>query len=82
MVRSVVAGDEAAAAVRTFASTVLLPRAAAALDLPEDRTAAALSIMIGMAVARWVIRIEQLAGLSDEQLVERYVPGVRAVLGI
>lgn len=81
MIRSVVAGgDETGAAIRAYASTVLLPRVAEALDLPPDRVAAALSIMIGMAVARWIIGIEQLAALSVEELVARYVPIVRAAL--
>jgi AcrR family transcriptional regulator len=82
LIRSAVAGEETGAAVRAFASTVLLPRASDALDVPAERMAAALSIMLGMAIARWIIGIEQLAALAEEQLVARYVPAVRAALGI
>jgi AcrR family transcriptional regulator len=80
MVRSAIADDEQAAALRAFASSELLPPTAAALGLADDRLAAALSIMIGQAVARSIIRIDQLAALSDEEVVARYVPAVRAAL--
>ena len=80
MVRSAISDEEHAAALRAFASRVLLPAAAAALGFPQDRLAAALSIMIGQAVARSIIRIEQLAALSDEEVVAHYVPAVRAAL--
>ena len=80
MVRSAIADDEQAAALRAFASSELLAPTAAALRLPADRLAAALSIMIGQAVARSIIRIDQLVALSDEEVVARYVPAVRAAL--
>jgi len=80
MVRSAISDEEHAAALRAFASSVLLPSGAAALELSQDRLAAALSIMIGQAVARSIIRIEQLAALSDDEVVARYVPAVRAAL--
>ena len=80
MLRSAVSDEEQAAALRGFASGVLLPRAAAALEVPADRMAAAMSIMIGQAVGRAMIGIQQLVALSDEEVVERYVPAVRAAL--
>lgn len=80
MVRSAISDEEHAAALRAFASGVLLPQAAAALDVPQDRLATAVSIMIGQAVARSIIGIDQLAALADEEVVARYVPAVRAAL--
>jgi AcrR family transcriptional regulator len=80
MLRSVISDEEHAAALRAFAAGVMVPRLAAALQVPPDRVAAALSIMIGQAVARALIRLDPLAALSDEQVIERYVPAVRAVL--
>ena len=80
MVRSAISDDEHAAALRAFASGVLLPRVAAALEVTEDRMAAALSIMIGQAVARSILRVDQLAALADDEVVARYVPAVRAAL--
>jgi AcrR family transcriptional regulator len=80
MLRTAIGDDEQAAAIRTFAESVLLPTAAAALDVSTERMAAALSVLIGMAVARHLIGIAPLAELSDEQVIERYVPAVRAAL--
>ncbi len=80
MVRSALTDDEHAAALRAFASGVMVPRAAAGLGVPPERVAAAVSIMIGQAVARTMIGIDVLAQLSDEQVVEYYVPAVRAAL--
>jgi AcrR family transcriptional regulator len=80
MVRSAITDEEHAAALRAFASGVLLPRAAAALEVGQDRMAAAFSIMIGQAVARSIIGIDQLAVLRDDEVVATFVPAVRAVL--
>jgi len=80
MVRSAISDEEHAAALRAFASGVLLPQVAAALEVTQDRMAAALSIMIGQAVARSILRVDQLAALADDEVVARYVPAVRAVL--
>lgn len=81
MLRSAMTDEEQAAALRTFAGTVLLPRAAAGLGVARERVAAALSIMIGQAVARELIGIEPLASLDEEQLVAIYAPALRAALG-
>lgn len=81
MLRTAMTNDEQAAALRTFAGTVLLPRAAARLGVPLERIAAAMSVMIGQAVARDLISIEPLASLDDEAVVAIYTPAVRAVLG-
>jgi AcrR family transcriptional regulator len=80
MLRSAISDEEHAAALRTFASTVVVPRAAAGLGVPPERVAAALSIMIGQAVARSVLGIDVLADLDDERVVACYVPAVQALL--
>jgi AcrR family transcriptional regulator len=80
MLRSALSDEEHAAALRGFAGAILLPRAAVALEVPADHLAAAMSIMIGQAVGRSMIGIDQLVALSDEEVVERYVPAVRAAL--
>jgi AcrR family transcriptional regulator len=82
MLRSAMTDAEQAAAIRTMASTVLLPRAAAGLAVPAERVAVALSILIGQAVARTLIGVEQLAAHDDEQLVALYLPAVRAALDL
>ena len=80
--RSAITDAEQAAAMRGFASTVLIPRASRALEVPPERVAAAISIMFGQAVARTLIGIDVLAALPDEDLVRCYVPAVRAVLNM
>jgi AcrR family transcriptional regulator len=80
MLRVALTDEEQAAALRTFASAVLVPRAAAGLGVAPAQVAAALSIMIGQAVARTMIGIEALAALDDEAVVALYVPAVRAAL--
>jgi AcrR family transcriptional regulator len=81
MIRSAVADEEHAAALRAFAEAVLLPRASAALGVPAVRVAAAMSILVGQAVARSVLGIGPLAALSDDELVALYTPPVQAALG-
>jgi AcrR family transcriptional regulator len=80
MLRTAIADEELAAAIRTFAESVLLPTASRALDVPAERVAAALSILLGMAVARHLIGIPALATLDDSAVIDHYVPAVRAVL--
>lgn len=82
VLRSAMSDEEQAAAMRTFAGSVLLPRVAAGLGVPPDRVAVAISIMIGSAVARSLLGIEALAELTDDEVIARYVPAVRAALGL
>lgn len=80
MLRSAVTDEEHAAAIRGFIAAVLLPTAASALDVPAERVATAFSLMLGMALARHVLQVPQLAELADAEIVRRYVPAVRAAL--
>jgi hypothetical protein len=81
MLRSAITDEEHAAALRTFASSVMIPHAAAGLGVPPERVATAVSIMLGQALARSMLGIDVLADLADEQVVAYYVPAVRAALG-
>lgn len=80
MLRTALTDDGLAAAIRTFAESVLLPAAADALGVPPRRAATALSILLGMAVGRYLLALGPLAELSADEVVERYVPAVRAAL--
>jgi AcrR family transcriptional regulator len=80
VLRSAMTDDEQAAALRTFAGSVMLTRIAADLAVPPDRMAVALSIMLGAALTRSILGVEQLAALSDAEVVKLYVPAVRAAL--
>jgi AcrR family transcriptional regulator len=80
MVRSALTDQTHAEAVRAFASTVMIPRAAAGLGVTPERVAAALSIMVGQAVARTMIGFDALADLPDDAVVALFVAPVHAVL--
>lgn len=80
VMRSALNDPERARAFRTFADTVLLPMVAERLAVPPERVGTALSIMLGMAFTRYLVGIPTLANLSDEQVIEHYVPSVAAAL--
>jgi AcrR family transcriptional regulator len=89
LIRSVVASEEAAALMREFVSREVLGRLAAALkvDQPQLRASLAASTLIGMAMLRYVIKVEPLASARPKVVagwlgpaVQRYLtdPGVTA----
>jgi AcrR family transcriptional regulator len=82
MLRSAIADEEQAAALRSFADAVMLPQVSAALGVPVADAATALSTMLGLVVARMLIGIETLASLTEDEIVSRYAPVVRAALGL
>jgi AcrR family transcriptional regulator len=65
---------------RTHLETVLIPRFAQALDVPEANVAAALSHLIGLTLVDTVIELEQLNRLADEDLIHLVEPAVRRYL--
>ena len=84
LLRSAVSDEQAATSLRTFLSRVLLtPLAKAATDdRPELRASLVGSQMVGMAVARYVVRIEPLASATADELapavgptLDRYLTG-------
>jgi len=76
LLRSATTNDDAARMVREFVSREALGRIAEALDMPQPRLRAALagSQLIGLALARFVIRVEPIAGADVETLVACYAP--------
>ena len=89
LVRSVVASEDAAALLREFVTREVLGRLARALDVdqPQLRASLAASQLIGMAMLRYVIKLEPLASAPPEVVarwlgpaVQRYLtdPGVTA----
>ncbi len=80
MVRAAIARPQEAAAVRVFAEQLMLPRAAAYLGLPQTQVAAAVAMLLGRAVAMFLLGVEPLASASDEELAAYYVPALRAAL--
>jgi len=88
LVRSASSNEQAAALVRGFVEREILGRIAAAIDAPEPELRAALagSQMVGLIMARYIVRVEPIAGAEPEVLVaavgptlQRYLTGDVAV---
>ena len=84
LLRSAVADEQAADSLRTFLTRVLLtPLAeAAGHDRPELRADLVASQMVGLAVGRYVVRLEPLASATPDELapavgptLDRYLAG-------
>lgn len=80
VVRAAVADEEQAAGLRAFAEHVMLPRATKALALPAIRVTAAISLLLGYALAGQLIGIEPLASATVDDLVALLTPAVAAIL--
>jgi len=90
LVRSAATNEQAAALVRGFVERELLGRIAAAIDAPQPELRAALagSQIVGLVMARYVVRVEPLASAAPEGLeaalgptLQRYLTGEVAVDG-
>lgn len=82
LVRSAVSHEDAGAMLREFLTDALLGRIATALDVstPQLRASLAGSQMIGLAMARYVVRIEPLASTDTETIVAWIAPTLQRYL--
>ncbi|MGW0534352.1 TetR/AcrR family transcriptional regulator [Streptomyces sp. NPDC003032] len=82
IVRSAVNNDTAAAVFRRLIATQLLGRIARRLDLPDAELRAELAAaqLVGIAMLRYVIKVEPLASADVEQIVARVAPVVQGHL--
>jgi AcrR family transcriptional regulator len=82
LVRSAASNERAAATVRQFLQRVVLRRVVAALGTPDAALRASLvgAQMIGLAMARYVLRIEPLASGDHETVVAALAPNVQRLL--
>ncbi len=82
LIRSVVASEDAAALLREFISREVLGRLARALQVDEPRLRASLaaSTLIGLAMLRYVIRLEPLASARSEDIASWLGPAVQRYL--
>jgi AcrR family transcriptional regulator len=82
LVRSAVTHEAAASMLRQFVSRALVRRVAAELDLPEAQLRVSLiaSHIVGLALLRYVIRVEPLAGASDDDVVALVAPVLQRYL--
>lgn len=82
IVRSAVNNETAAAVFRRLVATQLLRRISGRLDLPDAELRAELAAaqLVGVAMLRYVIKIEPLASADVERIVERVAPVVQGHL--
>src|SRR5690606_13443580 len=82
IVRSALTAEPAAAALREFVSRELLVRVAGQLSVPDPRLRAELaaSQMMGLAILRYVLKVEPLASADVETLVGLVAPALQRYL--
>ena len=82
LIRSVVGNENAAGMMREFISREVLARLAEALDLdrPQLRASLAASSLIGLAMLRYVVKLEPLASTPSDQIAKWVGPAVQRYL--
>jgi AcrR family transcriptional regulator len=82
LVRSAVSSEEAARMLREFLVSVLFSRIAERLGLPESRLRASLvaSQIIGLMIARYVVRVEPIASAPTEVVIAAVGPNLQRYL--
>lgn len=80
LIRSAMTHEAAATLLRQFVSRVLLPRVAGVLeDVPdrELRAEAMISHLVGVAMLRFVVKVEPIASVSEDELVALVAPVIQ-----
>jgi AcrR family transcriptional regulator len=80
VLRRAVGTEQGAAAVRSLAENLLLPRITRALGVSKLQVATAMSHLIGLMLAATIIGIEPLASASEDELVELIAPTIARYL--
>ncbi len=82
LVRSAVSHERSTRMLREFLTTRVLRRAMKALDVPDSPVRASLvaSQIIGLAMTRYIVKIEPLANLPREQVVALVAPTIQRYL--
>jgi AcrR family transcriptional regulator len=82
MVRSAATNERAAVLLREFVQREVLGRLAAAIDAPEPELRAALtgSQVVGVIMARYIVRVQPLADADPETLVAAIGPTLQRYL--
>jgi AcrR family transcriptional regulator len=82
LLRSAVSSEQAAGMLREFVRRAILGRIMAALDTPDAayRTSLVASQIVGLAVTRYVVRLEPIASASQEDLVVAIGPTLQRYL--
>jgi AcrR family transcriptional regulator len=84
LLRSVTDNDQAAEMLRQFVSREVIGRVARALDVdhPEMRAALAGSHLVGLAIIRYVIRLEPVASAERAELAREVGPAIQYYLSV
>lgn len=82
MVRDGAGAAKATARLREFLESVIIDRVAGVLGVPDARMRVTLatSYLVGVAGARYVMRMEPLASASEDEVVRLVAPAVQAAL--
>src|SRR5260370_39294889 len=82
LIRAAASHDDAARMMKEFFAREVLGRVVKSLGMPQPELRAALvaSQMIGLAMARFVIRFEPIASASIDDMVAWYAPTVQRYL--
>ena len=82
LVRSAVTHEESTRMLREFVTEQVLGRLAAAMDTPDRALRASLvgSQMIGLVMARYVVRVEPLASADPETVIAAIAPTLQRYL--
>jgi AcrR family transcriptional regulator len=77
LLRSAMTNDQAVVMFREFITNALLYQVADRLGVPHLRIEAAFAQILGMIMARYVIKLEPLASAGHEELVELIAPTIQ-----
>ena len=80
LLRSSTSNEQAAGMVRDFLGRLVVSRIAAATGGAPTRIAAAGGQMMGLLLARYVIRVEPLASADDEEIVAILAPVIQGAI--
>ncbi|MGL5909700.1 MAG: TetR family transcriptional regulator, partial [Phycicoccus sp.] len=82
LLRGAMSGEAGSRLLREFVHRALLVRVGAGVTGPDAavRVSAAASQLVGLAIVRYVVRLEPLASLSDDEVVELVAPTIQRYL--
>jgi AcrR family transcriptional regulator len=82
LIRSAFSNEDAAALLRRFVSSEVIGRLASALDRPDAELHAELagSHLVGLLVARYIVKVEPLASTDRETIIAAIAPTIQRYL--
>jgi AcrR family transcriptional regulator len=80
LMRSVSTNERAAMMLRQFIERVMLARLAEALDISKLRLTGMVSQVMGIAMVRFIVGVEPIASVGEEELVDLVAPVIQRYL--